>query len=146
MNSTLCISNDTLFNEVLLGQEAVANENIYITELMPAIKKSAYQQSDEEELHSSFEEAISERVLTLHTRLSCLSNPIQYIERNTDPVLSTATTTKNTTAKPVQITDRLEQVSRPTVAWRRATTLTCSAMMFLLLGFDVIDLLVLHIH
>jgi hypothetical protein len=153
MNGTLCISNDTIFDEVLLEGETVATGNTYATELMPAIEKPGYQRSDEEELHTSFEEAISDRILALHSRLSHLSNPmldVQYTRRNTEAMLSTRTTSRDTTGKLVQIThhstDRLEHGSLPTVAWRRATIFACSAMMFLLLGFDCMGFLVLHMH
>lgn len=154
MNSATCTSEDTIFDEMLVVRETAATGNVYVTEPMPAIKKPVYHQSDEEELHTSFEEAISDRILALQSRLSHLSNPtleVQYAERNTDAVLSTEAEARNIAVAqgPVHMTystDRLECVSRPTVAWRRATAFVCFAMMFMLLGFDLMGFLVLHMH
>ena len=152
MNNTIYASADTTIDEELFGQINVETRNVYATEPMPALKKLPYQQPDEEELHTSFEEAISDRLLALHCRLSRLSNPtlaVQNAERNTDAVLSTTASTRNTTVarELVQITvapDRSENITRP--SWKRATIFACSATMFLLLGFDLMGFLVLHMH
>jgi pimeloyl-ACP methyl ester carboxylesterase len=152
MNSTMYVSTDTIFDEKLFKQINVEARNTYTTEPMPAIKKLVYQQPDEEELHTSFEEAISDRLLALHSRLDRLSNPtlaIQGAERNTDPVLSTSASIRNTTAPQkftpgVAHSHQLEDVSH--FAWKRMTIFACSAIMFLLLGFDLMGLLVLHMH
>ena len=121
---------------------------------MPAMKKLEYQQPDEEELHTSFEEAISDRLLALHSRLSRLSDPtlaIQGVERSTDAVLSTTTSIRNTTTpqkvvQRVAASNHVGDVSHPTFAWKRITIFACSATMFILLGFDLMGLLVLHMH
>lgn len=151
MNSTMYVSTDTVFDEKLFKQINAETRNAYATEPMLAIKKLAYQQPDEEELHTSFEEAISDRLLALHSRLDRLSNPtlaVQGAERNTDPVLSTSASIRNTTSSQQfaqRVTsNRLEDV--PHFAWKRMTIFACSATMFLLLGFDLMGLLVLHIH
>ena len=154
MNTTLCISTDTTFDEELFQNEAATTENIYATEPIPAIKKPVYHQPDEEELHTSFEEAISGRLLALHNRLSRLSNPdldVQHAERNTDAVVSSSISTRNTTAAhqaaqimPAQ--ESVKAVSRLAASWRRATLFACSATIFMLLGFDLMGLLMLHVH
>jgi hypothetical protein len=151
MNSTLYVSADTTFDEDIFGQGNAVAQNIYITEPMPALKKPAYQLPDEEELHTSFEEAISDRLLALQRRLSCLSDPtlaIQGDERSTDAVPSTIVSIRNTattqTPAPRTATDCLEIV--PHLIWKRTTIFACSATMFLLLGFDLMGFLVLHIH
>jgi hypothetical protein len=154
MNNTIYASEDTTFDVGLFNQVNAETRNVYATEPIPAIKKLPYQQSDEEELHTSFEEAISDRLLALHSRLSRLSNPtltVQNAERNTDAVLSTTTSIRNTTsakkfAQIIAAPDRLENVSYPTLAWKRTTIFACSATMFLLLGFDLMGFLVLHMH
>jgi hypothetical protein len=154
MDNTIYVSEDTTFDVGLFNQVNTGALNVYTTEpMLPAIKKLPYQQPDEEELHTSFEEAISDRLFALHSRLSRLSNPIRAIqdaERNTDTVIST-TSIRNTTAPQafVQIVttpDRLENVSHPTGTWKRTTIFACSATMFLLLGFDLMGFLVLHMH
>lgn len=154
MNNTICVSEDTTFDVGLFNQVNTGTHNVYATEPMPAIKKLPYQQPDEEELHTSFEEAISDRLLVLHSRLSRLSHPtltVQNAERTTDAVLSTTPLIRNTTtakkfAQIVTAPDRLENVSYPTIARKRTTILACSATMFILLGFDLMGLLVLHMH
>jgi hypothetical protein len=145
MNSTLCLSGDTLFAELLTQSEVTASEHMYATEPMPAIRKPLFQQPDEEELHTSFEEAISDRLLAMHGRLSRLSNPIlnvQGTERNTDAVFSTGISTSRT----MPATESVKFLPRPTISWKRATIFACSAMMFMLLGFDFLGLLMLHVH
>src|SRR5450631_597824 len=152
MNNTIYVSEDTTFDAELFNKINAETRNVYATEPMTAIKKLAYQQPDEEELHTSFEEAISDRLLALHSRLSRLSNPtlaVQDAERNTDAVLSTTTSIRNTTnpknvAQIVDALDRLENISHPTIVWKRTTIFACSATMFLLLGFDLMGFLVLH--
>jgi hypothetical protein len=152
MNSTMYAPTDTMLDREFFKQINEETRNMYATEPMPAIKKLAYQQPDEEELHTSFEEAISDRLLALHSRLDRLSNPtlvIQGAERNTDPVLSTTTSIRNATTSrkfaPIAATsNHVEDVSH--FAWKRMTIFACSAAMFLLLGFDLMGLLVLHIH
>ncbi|MBA2395310.1 MAG: hypothetical protein H0V70_21485 [Ktedonobacteraceae bacterium] len=141
MSSTLYASVDTTFEEDIFNQKGVETRNIYITEPMPAVKWPVSQLPDEEELHTSFEEAISDRLLALHSRLSRLSNPtlaIHNIEPRTDADLFTTA--------PAQVipTNHTENVSH--FAWKRATIFACSATMFLLLGFDLMGFLVLHIH
>jgi len=153
MNNTNFVSGNTAFGEGLFNQINVETRNVYITEPMPAIEKLPYQQPDEEELHTSFEEAISDRLLVVHSRLSRLSNPtlaVQIAERNTDTVLSTASL-KNTTAPQrlaqiVTAPSCLENIPHRATAWKRTTIFACSATMFLLLGFDLMGLLVLHMH
>jgi hypothetical protein len=153
MNATLYRTTNTTL-DAFLFQNATPTENIYATTPMPTIRKPAYEQPDEEALHTSFEEAISERQLAVHSRLSRLSNPtldIQYAKCNTDSTFSTGILAKNTTMPktPLQSvlnTDTLKHVSRPRIAWRRPTILACSAITFALLGFDLMGLLMLHLH
>lgn len=141
MNSTLYASVDTTFAEDIFNQKGVETRNVYITEPMPAVKRPVSQLPDEEELHTSFEEAISDRLLALHGRLSRLSNPtlaIHNIEPRTDADLFA------TAPAHVIPTNHMENVRH--FAWKRATIFACSATMFLLLGFDLMGFLVLHMH
>jgi hypothetical protein len=151
MNCTLCKTTATHLDTFLFQN---ATENIYATIPLPAIKKPVYEQPDEEALHTSFEEAISDRQLAVHSRLSRLSNAtldVQYVERDTDTTFSTGILTKNTMLPNISLqsmptTDPLKDVSRPRIAWRRPTVLACSAVAFALLGFDFMGLLMLHLH
>lgn len=140
MNCTPCISADTLFDSLLFQNTTAPTENIYATQPIPAIQKPTYQQFDEEELHTSFEEAISDRQLAIHGRLSRLSNSIptaQDAERHTDAVFSASAwnTAFAKTSTPIM-----------SIVSKRTTIFTCSAIMFVLLGFDLMGLLMLHLH
>ena len=74
MNSVICVAEDTLIDELSVAREMVVAGNGYITEPLPAIKKPEYRQPDQEELHIAFEEAISDRILALQSRLNRLSD------------------------------------------------------------------------
>ena len=153
MNCTLCMTTDTTFDE-LLFQNTTATENIYTTTPMPAVRKPIYERSDEEELHTSFEAAISDRLLAIDSRLSRLSNPmldVQYAERDTNATFYTGILAKNTAMpeKYLQVMptiDNLKPVSRFRSTWRHTTILACSAIIFVLLGFDLMGFLMLYLH
>ena len=152
MNSTLCISANIAFDDLLTQNETIATENIYATEPLPAVRKPVFHQPDEEELHTSFEEAISDRLFAIDSRLSRLSNPVlnaQYARRNTDALFPSGVSANNTTAARgfVQTTSTIDNIqSLSAVSWIRATIFACSAMMFMLLGFDLFGILMLHMH
>src|SRR5205807_1667985 len=105
---------------------------------------SSQQKIDEEELHTSFEHAISDRLITVNKKLSLISGPLTDPER-----------------VHLQITQKLvHSHSMPNVGvtadstphasmkgrWRRSLLLFSLALMFLLVGFDIMGLLVLHAH
>jgi hypothetical protein len=152
MNGTFCMAANTAFDELPVQNKIAATENIYATEPILTIRKPVFQQPDEEELHTSFEEAISDRLLAIHSRLSRLSNPmlnVQYAECNTDTNFSigvSSTTAAREFVHTLSATDNVEFLTHLTVSWRRATIFACSAMMFMLLGFDLLGLLMLHMH
>ncbi len=157
MNCTLCRPTDTELNENFVQGTMTVAENAYATVPMVAVK-TVYQQPDEEELHTSFEEAISDRLIALHSRLDRISKPLsntQDLHYDTDPVLSASL--KNTTAtlalghvRATHSTDQLKPsptFSHPMVnSWQRIMIFACLALMFMLLGFDVMGSLVLHMH
>jgi hypothetical protein len=95
-----------------------------------------YEAPSEEELHTSFEQAISRRTSELHERLSRYSYPAlsaqsgRFVEINTtanDPAIQS----KSKAAK---------------TGWQRFVILSGLALMFMLIGFDLMGLLVLHMH
>ena len=97
----------------------------------------AYQLPDEEELHTSFEDAISERVKALHTQLSHQSGLYTYIH-DLDPIARPRKRTYNRQASSV--------LRLPASGWQRHISLTCLALIFMQLGFDLMGLLILHMH
>ena len=111
----------------------------------------AYQQPNEEELHTSFEAAISNRACLLNRQLSLKSGPLtytgaQYAQPTTEPLSDS-----NSFVKSIDI----PELPQPEVtffssysgsAWQRTIIFACAALMFMLIGFDMMGLLVLHTH
>jgi hypothetical protein len=109
--------------------------NAYATAPMAAVLPP-YQLPSEEELHTSFEQAISYRTHELHERLSRYSHPALSVQstRNTDMY-----TTANASA--------IRSESRvPQAGWQRFVIFSSLALIFMLIGFDLMGLLVLHMH
>ena len=109
----------------------------------------AYQQPNEEELHTSFEAAISNRACLLNRQLSLKSGPLtysgaQYAQPTTEPY-------SNAFVKSIDIPELPQPQVRfsssySSNAWQRTIVFACAALMFMLLGFDMMGLLVLHTH
>jgi hypothetical protein len=115
-------------------------EESYATAPMVAVSPVEHHY-DEEELHTSFEQAISDRVSVLHGRLSRISaqQPI---------IVSQAATTTNSQAS---TTEPLNMASLTTRALsgnlrQRGIVLVSLALGFAMLGFDLMGLLVLHMR
>jgi hypothetical protein len=109
----------------------------------------AYQQPNEEELHTSFEAAISNRACLLNRQLSLKSGPLTYIGAQYAP--PTTEPYSNSFVKSIDI----PELPQPQVtffssysgsAWQRTIVFVCAALMFMLIGFDMMGLLVLHTH
>jgi hypothetical protein len=111
--------------------ERMALEDLYSTTPL-MIMRSIYQQPDEEELHSSFEAAISDRVLALNNQHRYTSVPI------IDSVSSLASKQAEVTlqSKPTHYT--LQRLGT-----REIIILIAIALMLVLIGFDLMGLLVL---
>ena len=118
-----------------------SDHNHYATAPMAAILPT-YEPPSEEELHTSFEKAISDRVSALHGRLSRQHSSIHNAKhiRNTDPILRPHTTHSNATMQRRHITHLLLS------GWKRNIVLVSLAVSFMLIGFDLMGLLVLHMH
>src|SRR5215469_14109845 len=72
MNSILCSSAGTELDIRGITVDMPASEDMYATAPI-VLLQPAYRQPDEEELHTSFEEAISDRVLAVNRQLQRLS-------------------------------------------------------------------------
>ncbi|HEU5374686.1 MAG TPA: hypothetical protein VFV38_04535 [Ktedonobacteraceae bacterium] len=90
-------------------------------------REQASQRESEEELYTSFEQAISERVARISRRLSALP----LAGSRTSGALSVA---------PLSVRPRSRFVWRE---WRRAITLCCLALSLFIAGFDLLGLLLL---
>ena len=100
----------------------------------------AYQPSSEEELHTSFEEAISKRSSARHRQLSHPSLSTENMYRS-DRITSMYTT-QNSAAVPKQ--SRMQLL--PSSTWQRYMVLAGLALIFMLIGFDLMGLLILHMR
>jgi hypothetical protein len=141
MNCTLWRSVDTdvaEFDDNFVQDVITDIESVYAT-VPTAIVKPAFQPTDEEELHTSFEEAISERLLALHPRLDRISQPLASAHDNETVQCQTA-----------QIQEQARRRGQSThlnvTIQQRITIFACFALMFMLTGFDLMGLLVLHMH
>jgi hypothetical protein len=111
-----------------------APEDMYATTPL-AIMRPTYLQPDEEELHTSFEEAISDRVLAVNKQLRRLSIPL------TDNVSTLSPT--YTSIKPKVTPERRRILN---YASRQVMLKIAIAFMHILVGFDLMGLLVLHMR
>jgi hypothetical protein len=121
---------------------------IVITEIQPAM--------NEESLHSSFENAISERLTAQHKQWGRLSSgelnvpALTYSARTriTDPFFNVQDATKRTyintpNTEPLHL-DTLNAGREPASTVQRYTICICTALILLMSGFDLMGLLIMH--
>ena len=125
-----------------------AVEDRFVTEPIITVEP-AYRQLNEEELHTLFEQAISDRVVAVSTRLKRISSALNDCQ----PV-SPETTNHRMHQAPVEIVpsnwlpdsrDRTGSLS-PDSLWQRSVIVASLAVMLLLTGFDLMGVLVLHMR
>ena len=112
---------------------ASIGDSLYETTPMPAFGP-VFEQPDEEELYTSFEEAISERVLAVNRQLSHLSSVHRRVGQNVSHVECGRSSREG------------GALARVGNAWQSGVLLLSIALMLVLLGFDLMGLLVLHVH
>ena len=131
MNSKVCHSTESETDIRYMTVETTALEDLYSTTPL-ILMRSIYRQPNEEELHSSFEEAISDRVFALNKQLRYLSVPLI----DSVPAQSSMRGVVRLPSDPTPFTllrSRLWQVM----------LLIAIAFMLILVGFDLMGLLVL---
>ena len=133
MNSILCSSTDTELDIRRITTDMPAPEDMYATAPM-ALLQPAYRQTDEE-LHTSFEEAISDRVLAVNRQLQRLSGTLTST-RQVQPQTSSW-------LKKQVLALRSSSFEK---AWPKGILFTALALMLLMAGFDLMGLLVLHMR
>ena len=109
-------------------------EDMYATTPMRVVQP-IYQQPDEEELHTSFEEAISDRVLAVNRQLSRLNS-----------AYTSNMCVRSETSAPVKRDGLAVLPMLPGHAWQRGMLFMALAFMLVLAGFDLMGLLVLHMR
>lgn len=133
MNSILCSSADTELDIRRITADMPAPEDMYATAPM-ALLQPAYRQTDEE-LHTSFEEAISDRVLAVNRQLQRLSGTLTST-RQVQPQTSSW-------LKKQVLALRSSSFEK---AWPKGILFAASALILLMAGFDLMGLLVLHMR
>lgn len=109
-------------------------EDMYSTTPMVVVQPT-YQQPDEEELHTSFEEAISDRVLAVNRQLSHLNS-----------VHTGNLYVRAQTSAPLKGDGMVVRPMLPRRTWQQGMLFVAIAFMLLMLGFDLMGLLVLHMR
>jgi NH3-dependent NAD+ synthetase len=133
MNSILCSSTETELDIRRITADMPAPEDMYATAPM-ALLQPAYRQSDEE-LHTSFEEAISDRVLAVNRQLQRLSGTLTST-RQVQPQTSSW-------LKKQVLALRSSSFEK---AWPQGILFAALALILLMAGFDLMGLLVLHMR
>mgnify|MGYP003623160814 CR=1 FL=1 len=99
--------------------------------------------TDEEALHLSFEEAISDRSGALRISWNAAGSAFA----NTGPLRDTAIKQALSTlaAEDAEL-PQYTHTSLPGTGWQRSVTYVCIALMLMLIGFDLMGLLILRLH
>jgi len=132
MNSILYNPAETKLDMRCITFETAGLEDIYSTTPIWDVQP-IYQQPDEEELHISFEEAISDRVLAVNRQLRRLSIPLADNLSVQSPISSA-----------VRQQSLPACLAFPRHTSRQAILHIAIAFMFVMIGFDLMGLLVLH--
>ncbi len=140
-NTSELLSNNELsstYNTDSLPEMTQVVQQNYTTVPMPVFKPSRSSSvADEEELYSSFEQAISKRSQSLHLTLTktqhsqrgCKKLSYRQYHRSVGISVSSA-----------------HILSAPQRTWQSTLLLVAFGLMCLLAGFDLMGLLILHMH
>jgi hypothetical protein len=130
MNSILYNPAQTELDIRYITSGIATPEDMYATSPLVVVRPT-YAQPNEEELHTSFEEAISDRVLAVNRQLRHLSVPLSG-SLSVQPPASMVVHQRNLTL-----------FGR---AWRQGMLFVAIAFMLVMVGFDLMGLLVLHMR
>ncbi len=125
-----------------------AVEDRFVTEPIIAVEP-AYRQLNEEELHTLFEQAISDRVVAVSTRLKRISRSL-----NDCKPVSSETTAQKLYQVPTELvpsnwlpdSQQKTRAMSPGSLWQRTIIAASLALMLLLTGFDLMGVLMLHMR
>lgn len=150
MVSTLDMITDIELDDYTVQTDDLSVEDNYATTPMVAIQP-LYEYPDEEEFYASFEKAISDRLLAVQERLSRISTPMlstQEVQCDTHPYESPRTETLQPVCAPMPlVVSRGEsRLSLFGIDWQRVVIFACFTLMCILIGFDLMGLLVLHMR
>ena len=148
MISTLYRATDVELDDYAIQTDNLPVEDSYATVPMIAVQP-LFQRPDEEELYTSFEEAISDRLVAVQQRLSRISDPslsTPSISYNIDPCWQPQTEISERAYGPMPfVVNRGESnASLLGTGWQRIAVFASFALMCILIGFDLMGLLVLY--
>jgi hypothetical protein len=138
-----CVSSklaDTYRNVEYIADPMSLLEDQYATTPMAAVQP-AFRQSGEEEVYTSFEQAISDRVMAVNRQLSCLSGPITdsgYVQPHTDELVE-----QDIAAITALLPDAANSSHHESV-WQRTLLMVCLCLMLVMLGFDLMGVLLVY--
>lgn len=128
------------FTSISLVDDQYATEPLFMV-------KQAKQQEYEEELHRLFEQAISDRVLTVSARSKHISRPLPHSLPHTDHTQGICSVTAAPSSEPLGQNGNVgREPSLLSLERRHGLLFISFALFFLLSGFDLMGLLVLHMR
>jgi hypothetical protein len=134
--------------EDLISDASIIEDRFATAPALPAV--STHQAPDEEELHTSFEHAISGRLIAINRRLSLISGPLTTLEQGhlqiTGAPQLTYVVANESNHKPSPVSSDQVNTKQLATIWQRAFLFASLALMFLVAGFDIMGLLVLLAH
>jgi hypothetical protein len=139
MNCLSCEPAEAYQNIQYIAEPISLLEDRYATTPM-AVVQPAFQFQGEEELHTSFEQAISDRVMAVNRQLSRLSGPItgvRYAQPHTDDLVHTDIPTMTVSLPAVANPSHHENV------WQRTVLVICLCLILVMSGFDLMGVLYL---
>jgi hypothetical protein len=130
-----CSPDESVDDTYAVSTDMVSSgDALYATTPMTAFRP-VFQQPNEEELYTSFEEAISERLLVANWRLSHLSRAHSSVRQSVSHVEYGRSSRESGGA-----------LARVGYAWQSRVLLISIALMLFLLGFDLMGFLMLYVH
>jgi hypothetical protein len=146
---TGCFDTSTFMTETLTARDRFAT--------IPVLAAApVYQPASEEELYTSFEQAISDRLLAMNKQLSLKSGSLGHtghLELNTEPLSRNSQISHHSSMTNITpATVSLQQHDKKTLPallgniWQRSFIFVSLALMLILLGFDLMGLLVVHLR
>ncbi|HLI08509.1 MAG TPA: hypothetical protein VKV40_18245 [Ktedonobacteraceae bacterium] len=122
-------------NSTPLAYNTYATISMFAVEAQSALISSS-PDSSEEELYASFEQAISDRVTAINSKLQRIT-----------PSCGSALVPDSPCPTPVRAGRKMARNPLQFLGdWQRLVRLGCLALMFLLIGFDLMGLLVMYLR
>jgi hypothetical protein len=143
------LSLDTMPEMVTPTTDALREDDCFATMAeieAVASEKSIFQPLDEEELHTSFEQAISSRLLAVNRQLDRISGPLSNSEQLSNTGQFSQTRLLNQMVVTTEQPEKKQLFAFAANSWQRVVIFSALTLMSMMAGFDIMGLLILHIH